>query len=75
MVPALSFATVVVTTSGHLFSCDKFMPMPGTLDRAVARPAPLRSGRARLTHPAPRQWGSLWHDGMDNARGWQSKHA
>jgi hypothetical protein len=37
----LSFTTVVVTISGHFFSYDKSMPMPGTLARAY-RPSPLK---------------------------------
>jgi hypothetical protein len=37
--PALSFTTVVVTISGHFFSYDKSMPMPGTLAAVFNRHA------------------------------------
>jgi hypothetical protein len=38
----LSFTTVVVTISGHFFSYDKSMPMPGTLAAVFNRHAPLQ---------------------------------
>lgn len=43
--PALSFATVVVTASGHFVSSDEFMPMPGTLGRVSDRRTPVRDWR------------------------------
>jgi hypothetical protein len=41
--PALSFTTVVVTISGHFFSYDKSMPMPGTLAAVFNRQAHLNT--------------------------------
>ncbi len=50
--PALSSATVVVTASGHLFSYDGFMPMPGTRARTSVRSFPL-TRHASTVSPSP----------------------
>ena len=38
-VPALSIATVVLTTTGYLLSDNESMPMPGTLGPLRERPS------------------------------------
>jgi len=50
-VVGLSFTTVVFTVSGHLFSYDEFMPMPGTPGTA------LRSGPKHMNCPCAAPFG------------------